>query len=347
MRRRLPHSLTATRPRQKAVDAVGRRLRTVGLAGVLADLDRAGEPCSVPGAAAGQGLTWDLHDREDHAWFPQGVTCLRSGAVLLVSWYAHRQRFLPSAGARVSVLDRTDPDAPRYRHVLLVTPRRPLGFLRLGAVRVHAGGIAVLGDLLYVADTNVGVRVFRLDDIARVPRRRWDAHGYDYVLPQLLRLRLPLRAGADRLKVSFLSVGEVAGQLSLVVGEYGRKGTTPRLVRYLLDPSTGLPAPGTDGRCAPLEVHERQPHRMQGVAVHGSTWFVTASSGKGNPGDLHVGSPGALHRHRGVLPTGPEDLDWSRPGEELWCVTEWPGHRWVFPIAAERWRQPPARAASA
>jgi len=202
---------------------------------------------------------------------------------------------------------------------------------------VHAGGIAVLGDLLYVADTNVGVRVFRLDDLARVPRRRRDAHGYDYVLPQLLRLRFPLRAGADRLKASFLSVGEVAGQLSLVVGEYGRKGTTPRLVRYLLDPSTGLPVLGADGCCAPLEVHERQPHRMQGVAVHGSTWFVTASAGEGNPGDLYVGSPGSLRRHRGVLPTGPEDLDWSRPGEELWCVTEWPGHRWVFPIDAGPW----------
>ena len=76
---------------------------------------------------------------------------------------------------------------------------------------------------------------------------------------------------------------------------------------------------------------------MQGVAVHGSTWYVSASSGEGNPGDLHVGVPGRMHRHRGVLPTGPEDVDWSRPGEELWCLTEWPGRRWVFPIDVRRW----------
>ena len=76
---------------------------------------------------------------------------------------------------------------------------------------------------------------------------------------------------------------------------------------------------------------------MQGVAVHDSTWFVTASTGEGEPGDLHVGAPGAWRRHRGVLPTGPEDVDWSRPGEELWCVTEWPGRRWVLRVDATRW----------
>jgi hypothetical protein len=79
---------------------------------------------------------------------------------------------------------------------------------------------------------------------------------------------------------------------------------------------------------------------MQGAAVHGSTWFVTASAGKGVAGDLYVGAPGAWVRHRRVLPAGPEDLGWSRPGEELWCVSEWPGSRWVFPIATSRWRRP-------
>jgi hypothetical protein len=75
------------------------------------------------------------------------------------------------------------------------------------------------------------------------------------------------------------------------------------------------------------------------VAVHGSAWWLTASAGEGVPGDLYVGAPGAWSRHRGVLPTGPEDLDWSRPGEELWCASEWPGRRWVFPVAAGRWQE--------
>jgi hypothetical protein len=78
---------------------------------------------------------------------------------------------------------------------------------------------------------------------------------------------------------------------------------------------------------------------MQGVAVHEGTWYVSASAGQG-PGDLHVGRPGGFRRHRGVLPPGPEDLDWSRPGEQLWSLTEYPGHRTVFPVDVRRWPGP-------
>jgi hypothetical protein len=334
----------------------------VGLDGVLADTDRAGEPCDVPGDAAGYGFTWAPVDRDDTSWTPQGLACTRSGDVLLVSWYARRRLGVATRGSRITVVDRRDPTRVRYRHVLLVTPRRLPGAPTLGRVGVHAGGIAVVGDLLYVADTLGGVRVFRLSDVVAVPRRRLDdalpwpgagtrtlgrrltggytALGHDYVLPELMRLRQGLRAGLARLRWSFLSVGELEGRPCLVAGEYGRKGTTPRLAVYALDPTTGLPVVADDGRCVPVEVHERQPHRMQGAAVHGSTWYLTASSGEGNPGDLYVGTPGRLRRHRGVLPTGPEDVDWSRPGEELWGLTEWPGRRWVFPVDVRRWPGP-------
>lgn len=358
------YALRPTEPRVRLVDDLGRRLPRVGLDGVLDDLDRTAQPCAVPGEAAGDGFTWEPRDRDDRRWWPQGVACARSSEVLLVSWYAKR-RGLRTQGSRVTVVDRRDPDRPRYRHVLLVSPRRPAGLLSLGAVPVHAGGIAVLRgrqhDLLYVADTFAGVRVFRLADVVRVPRRpvdaallwrgagtrtlgrRWTggftAYGYEHVLPQLARLRTPLLVRGPRLRFSFLSVGQVEGRLSLVVGEYrGKDAGPPRLVRYPLDPDSGLPALDADGRCVPLEVHERQPPRMQGVAVHGATWYVSASTGGGRPGDLHVGAPGAFHRSPAVLPPSPEDLDWSRPGEELWCATEWPGQRYVFPVDVRRWR---------
>jgi hypothetical protein len=353
-----PYALAPTRPRRPVVDALATRLPRVGLDGVLADLDRTAETVDVPGDAAGRGFTWAAEDRDDTTWTPQGIACTRSGGVILVSWYAQRHLGVATRGSRVTVVDRRDPERVRYRHVLLTTPRRLPGGPGLGRVGVHAGGIAVVGDLLYVADTLGGVRVFDLSDVVAVPRRRLDAAlpwrgagtrtlgrrptggytalGHDYVLPELRRLRLGLRAGAGRLRWSFLSVGELAGRSCLVAGEYGRKGTAPRLAVYALDAATGLPTVGPDGRCHPLEVHEHQPPRMQGAAVAGSTWYVSASSGEGNPGDLHVGRPGHLRRHRGVLPTGPEDVDWAVPGEELWCQTEWPGRRWVFPIDVRR-----------
>jgi hypothetical protein len=353
-----PYALVPTTPRRRTLQALTARLPRVGLDGVLADLDREGEPCDVPGAAAGRGFTWAPVDRDDPSWTPQGLAVARGGEVLLVAWYARRRLGVVTQGSRVTVVDRRDPERVRYRHILLVTPRRLPGGPTLGRVGVHAGGIAVVGDLLYVADTLGGVRVFRLGDVVAVPRRRVDgvlpwpgagtrtlgrrltggytALGHDHVLPELMRVRLGLRAGLRRLRWSFLSVGELDGLPCLVAGEYGRKGTAPRLAVYALDTASGLPVTGPDGRCVPVAVHEHQPHRMQGAAVHGSTWYVTASSGEGNPGDLYVGAPGRWHRHRGVLPTGPEDVDWARPGEELWSLTEWPGRRWVFPVDVRR-----------
>ena len=223
----------------------------------------------------------------------------------------------------MSVVDRRDPAAPRYGHVRLVVRRA--GLVR--PLRVHAGGLAVSGGLLLVADTVAGVRGFRLSDVVR--------RGDELVLPQSVRLRVPWwRTG--RFRFSWLSVGLVDGEPSLVAGEYRRAGARPRLVRWALDPATGLPVVGPDGWCAPVDVAPA-PVRAQGVAVDGSTWWVSASAGRDVPGDLHVGRPGAFVRHRGVLPPGPEDLDWSVPGEELWCATEWPGARWVFPVDARRW----------
>lgn len=351
------YGLARTRPRAALVDGLSRSLPRVGLEGVLRDLDRTAEQCPVPGAAAGAGYTWDEDDRSDPSWWPQGVAGIRSGDVLLVSWYARRRGLLPGPGSRISVLDRTAPAGPRYRHVLLVAPHRRLGVPGMSAVRVHAGGIAVHGDVLHVADTYFGVRLFRLADVLRVPRRPdsasgrsglhrlgrslrgFGASGYDYVLPQWTALRVPLTAGTRRLRHSFLSIGSVGGRPTLVVGEYRRAADAPpRLVRYPLDGAGGLPAVDRSGRLRPLEVHEDQPRRMQGAAVHDSRWFLSASSGEGLKGDLYAGAPGAWVRSRGVLPPGPEDLDWSRPGEELWSVSEWPGQRWIFPIATDRRR---------
>ena len=68
-----------------------------------------------------------------------------------MSWYSKR-----GEGARVSFVH-AGPGAPSgYRHVLLVRPSAGGGF---ALVKVHAGGIAWAGRLLYVADTRHGIRV--------------------------------------------------------------------------------------------------------------------------------------------------------------------------------------------
>ncbi len=136
---------------------------------------------------------------------------------------------------------------------------------------------------------------------------------------------------------SFMSLDRAGAEDHLIAGEYGRKGGTHRLMRYPIDRDTDLLRADKQGRAVPAEFYEQQVERMQGATLVGETWVVTSSMGEGNPGDLWVGTPGTYVRHRGVLPTGPEDITYWPQRKQLWSVTEWPGRRWVYAIDAERW----------
>lgn len=320
-----------------------RGVARVGLAGVLADLDRTARRVDVPAEAAGQGFAWDERDQKTRRWYPQGITTSADGGVagstLLTSWYGKGVvgRWL---GSRVTVVDDVDAARPRYRHVLLVEPRpgrlRRRPWRRWRPVRAHAGGIVWYGPHLFVAGSASGMRVFRLDDVVRV-RSRWRTGGYRYVLVQAGRCRPSTTAGTRAMTYSFLSLQREAAGDHLVAGEYGRKDApSHRLVRFPLDRGTHLPG-GGDGSTHPVEIHERQVPRMQGAVVADGSWVLTSSNGEGNPGDLWVGTPGAFRRHRGVLPTGPEDITWWPERGQLWTLTEWPGRRWVHSVDLPRW----------
>lgn len=347
----MPYRLVPGEPR--IAERFFGRFRRVGLRGVLADLDRTATAADVPGEAASEGFTWDDRDVATSRWWPQGVTTsgdahgpdpladLSGGPtagrdVLLASWYAHGVLGWLLLGSRISVVDVTDPAAPRYRHVLLVEPRPLFGLHRLRPVRVHAGGILWYGDHLFVAGSARGIRVFRVDDVVRV-RNRWRTRGYRYVLPQLSTYDADTDEGARPMTYSFMSLDRSGDVDHLVAGEYGRQGGSHRLVRYAFDRTTGLLHGVEADPAVPVEGHDDVAPRMQGAVLVDGTWVITASAGEDVPGDLWVGHPGALHRHRGVLPTGPEDVSWWPQRGQLWTLTEWPGRRWVYPIDVDRW----------
>lgn len=341
----------------RLVHRAGRPLRTrprrVGLDGVLDRLDRTGAWTDVPGDAAGRGFRWDDRDVETRWWFPQGVTArldpddppdaapsdagtAAERSVLLTSWYGHGGLGYLLLGSRLSVVDLGTVAAPRYAHVRLVEERRLVGVPGLRRVPVHAGGLAWYGDHLFVAASGGGLRIFRPADVQRL-RSRVRGRGTRHVLPQVGAYEAQADTGLRGMVYSFLSLERGTDTDHLVAGEYGRKGTgRHRLLRFALDRSTGLLQAGADGVARPVEMGEGVP-RMQGATIVDGTWFVTASAGEGNPGDLWVGRPGALVKHRGVLPTGPEDITAWPGSERLWSLTEWPGRRWVFPVDGARW----------
>ncbi len=296
--------------------------RRVGLGGVLAERGRRAWSARVRGVAAERGFRWSLRDTFDRIWWPQGVdvAAVDGGRVLAVSWFAKPERGL-ERGVRLTFVDlRTR--RPRYHHVLLAeTSRSASGRVELHPVRIHAGGIAWLDDSILVADTVGGLREFRLDNLLRVPE---PFHGSVHVLPQHARHRARTVPGDRAMRFSFVSIEHTDGPPLLVTGEYGVGGHDDRLVRLGLD-GTG-------------ETHQPGLSRMQGVCIVDGTWYVTTSSGEWNGGDLWVGTPDALTRHRRVLPAGPEDLAYDRIAGRLWSLSEWPGRRRVFTIDPTRWR---------
>jgi hypothetical protein len=311
--------------RDRLLPALGRR---IGLEGLAEHLDRSASPVDVPGSAA--AFTWDEADQHDSTWMPQGVTTSadarkdENAHTMLVSWY-RADAVGRDIDCRVTVVDRSDPDAPRYAHVHLVEPGRR--WWRPGVhgrpVPAHAGGIAWWGTTLLVASTRSGLRVFDLDDIVRAPNGR-------LLLPQSGAHRAVTSGTPRPLRWSFLSLDRSdPASPWLVAGEYSREGTGARIARFPLDPVTGRPA---GARCSAAEVIETDIPSMQGATRVNGIYQVSASRGAKRPGNLYTGGAGGFTRHAGALPIGPEDLSYEPRGDRLWTVTEYPGRRVVVAV---------------
>lgn len=330
--------------------------------GPLGDLDRVAVSRRVPGVDTVVGLRWAWRDVFTRAWYPQGITTSADSGrctspVVLVSWYAPRTRAGRDRGARLSVLDLSDPSRVRYRHVLLVRAVRDevRAGPRLEPVRIHAGGLAWYGDLVYVAATLGGLRVFDLRDLMRVPTGEQAAvFGYRYVLPErsTYSARLPPPASdlrrtgrsSDRtvgnptpMRYSFVSVDRTSTPHCLVAGEYTRGDVPARIVRLALDEVTGQLSTQPDGRVTPSYVVTVPVLGLQGIASVDGGYLGSTSAGPWRRGDLWLGHPrSGLQRRRRTLPVGPEDVAVDIDRGLLWSLTEWPGRRYVFALPLPR-----------
>jgi len=343
--------LVRARKRDDEVAALADRLGgQVGIEGVLADLNREAQVTRVPGKAV-WGFKWAEDDSRSQRWFPQGITTsadhgspeeLDGRHLVCTSWYSRDVNGIHK-GARITFVDVTDREHPRYRHVLLVEPVFGVnGRVDVVPVMIHAGGIVWHGPYLHVAATTRGIYCFRPDDILRVvpggdPRQlrirddgRVDSFGYRYVLPVRFTYEALADDGLEKLRYSFLSIDRSRSPHLLVAGEYADRGMTTRLVSYELNPETSLLREHEDNRARPLSMHDAEVRAMQGAAVVGDTYYVTTSAGRYRRGSLWVGRPGELKRFAHALPTGPEDISYWPSTRQLWSLTEYPGRRYVF-----------------
>lgn len=351
--------------RADEVEALAARLGgRVGLSGVLEDLNRTARAVRVPAPAAVWGFRWDHDDMSSLRWWPQGITTSADSvtgtggsdtvggrSVLMTSAYSHELDGF-GKGARVTLVDLTDPSTIRYRHVLLVEPfLHDDGSVDVRPVSVHAGGIVWHGDYLHVAGTTRGFSSFRLDDIVRLPTGdasrlrvrddRVDGFGYRYFLPVRFTYDAHSGHGLEPMRYSFASLDRSTTPHELVAGEYGRSDMTSRLVRYEIDPASSLLSAAADGRSLPLALEAGGVPGMQGATVVDGTWFVTTSQGRYRLGSVWVGRPGGLREHRWQLPVGPEDITYWPSRDQLWSLSEYPGARYVYAMPRERFLKVP------
>lgn len=307
----------------------------IGGAGVEAVLAQANRTAIRKGASGALGAmspkpsewyAFDIKDQDTVDWYPQGLTCSdESGSIgvpaFLASWY-----FKPEVGERGIRVSFLSPKTLKYQHALLVEAKPDGSY---GPINIHAGGIACDGDLVYIADTKRGLRVFDLKhvldlrtaqndlgDPTRVGRQggKFHAFGYRYVMPQ-----------TDFWKVakpgplfSFVSIDRSGGTPRLVTGEYRENDPGGWVGRWPLGLAGGEPE----------DAFVMGQPKIQGAISWGGKWYLSQAAGANANGKLLVQTDGKLET-RG-FPIGPEDL--TVQGGKLWSVTEFRNRRIIFGV---------------
>lgn len=330
-------------------------LPNVSMQAVVDSGNRDATACSAPAQYRVASFCWNSGDAGTAEWMPQGVTtsadALSAGTyedrrVLMASWYSTASTGIDK-GVRISVVDLSDPVTPVYRHILLVEPATVAGQPSFTPVRVHAGGLAWYGNLLYVVDTFNGFRVFDLDhlwqvstgDESKIGRQSdgsYHAYNYSYVLPQTAAYANSTEGGYAKLRFSAVSVDRTSTPDSLVVAEYASPGTGTRLARIPIDYTNRLLVTGTDGYARANEAHLVNFTSMQGATAINGTFHVSTSDGTGNAGDRIKWKPpaGTVNIATDTLPIGPEDVSYDGPRDMMWSLSEYAGKRYVWATKA-------------
>lgn len=338
------------------VDALPAEVPRVTLADVALDLNRTGTEVAaaeIPGRPPGvrSAFGWESGDQGVEYWIPQGITGsfdgMASGTVgsrklVLVSWYYEQANDPGSTvekGVRIAIADVTNPAAVGYRFALLVEPVASGGRTDFAPVRIHAGGLAWVGDYLYVPVTGSGFRVFDLAHILKVDTSKdalgydaatgaYHAHSYAYAIPQV---GVYTDAGACDSVFSFVALDRSTS--SLLSGEYSSEVPTGRLMRWPIDLATGRLVETERGRVVPDGVWFIGHTHVQGALSRGETFWLSSSRPVAGAGELvRTGASGAPATFPWV--DAPEDLAFDPATNELWCASEHVDKRFVFSVAA-------------
>jgi hypothetical protein len=342
--------------RSTLIDALPPSLPRVSFADVITDLNRTAvvqTGAQVPGNPPGvtRAFAWESGDESVTYWIPQGIAgsfesndsgLVAGKKLVLVSWYydlVSDPGSTTEKGVRIAIVDVTNANAVTYRFALLVEPTAKSGRTDFAPVRVHAGGIAWFGDLLYVPVTGSGFRVFDLSRMLRVDGTddllgyntttgKYDAHGYRYVIPQIGEY---VDAGSCNMVFSYVALDRTSSPPSLISGEYDSMSVTGRIFRWPLDPNTSRLQLTDAQRVVPDGAWFTGESHVQGGLAHDDTFWLSSSQ--------PAGSAGALYRVRVDTPSttlgwidSPEDLAFDPQLDAMWSLSEATNARSVIAV---------------
>lgn len=275
------------------------------------------------------GIRWSDSDMASNAWIPQGMTHGQSGSTpfVVATWHWNTDDYAYNNGSRISVVDTTALASSKYRNIILV---QPTGVGTYQPVKIHVGGVALVGTYLYIVDTSHGFRVFDLNNIRNVDGdsalcknsdgsgifgkvgSNWCADGYGYMLPQVSAYSIPTTKSDGTTipaacKPHFSWAGNDSRQTTdfVVSGEYcntstetcdggggDSNGLNGRMYQWPLGSDHKLVTTG--GYVNPHKVYFFNESNVQGVAadnVSGATADAYFLSGTYNSGEIYKASP--------------------------------------------------------
>jgi hypothetical protein len=304
-------------------------------------------------------------------WVPQAVASSNEGTVggytgpsaVAVTWYQPRPDH--TAGAmddpqndRISFINTpASGESATYRHVLMVEPVVENGKLNLRRVKLHAGGIAWFGNILYVASTGGGMRAFDVRRMFAVHTDK-DTVGLDtatpsdpnlygesfaYVILQVASYkktdaactRSPTTLDAG-LCFSGVTVNRSASPVSLISYEYRTQAEMvaakvgSRIVHWPLDAATGLLTRAADGAVHSGKLYVTPTYQVQGVSIDHAAFFLSTSQSGGTFYSETDGDGVAPLKSAWVQGAETVSFTTTSFGNRLWSVTEVPGKRMLF-----------------
>jgi hypothetical protein len=287
------------------------------------------------------GFTFNPEDQETSKWMPQAVTTSaesdpQTGMVDGKKWVAVTWHSDDGKRSRLSLVDTTNPDDPaarQYRNVELMIPdaKNPGKLVPLAS---HVGGVSWVGSHLYVAQTGGGVRVFDVNQLLKVNDASKVPTGTEpYVLPQFGYYKTQAAPGekahageGSAPLFSGLSVDRTQAEPALLSQEYDAAHPGGRIVRWPIDPATGLlkeengAVQATDAWSVPLT-------RLAGI-VRLKDGFQVATMG--SPSGLWTMKPGETPQRKDSLAQGIQQFSYDSIQNQIWTVAEHPGKRMVW-----------------